>query len=62
MQLDLAARLRARRRASPAEFVATLELQERRYKEVWGTPLLTTLPSWTWTCSMAGEGVRVPSG
>ena len=34
LQLDLAERLRARRRASPAEFVATLELQERRYKEV----------------------------
>jgi hydroxymethylglutaryl-CoA synthase len=32
-QLDLAARLRARRRAAPAEFVATLELQERRYRE-----------------------------
>ena len=38
-QLDLAGRLRARRRATPAEFVATLELQERRYKEVGAAPL-----------------------
>ena len=39
LQLDLAGRLRARRRATPAEFVATLELQERRYKEVGAAPL-----------------------
>lgn len=32
-QLDLEMRLQSRRKATPAEFVATLELQERRHKE-----------------------------
>jgi hydroxymethylglutaryl-CoA synthase len=32
-QLDLKGRLERRRRAAPAEFVATLELQEQRYRE-----------------------------
>ncbi len=33
VQLDIQTRLAARRRADPAEFVATLELQERRHRE-----------------------------
>lgn len=32
-QLDLKGRLNRRRRADPAEFVATLELQEQRHRE-----------------------------
>lgn len=38
MQLDLKGRLDRRRRADPAEFVATLELQEQRHREAGFTP------------------------